>query len=78
MQLDFPETLVGLAEIAVSVAGFTGVVVAFRSSSHGSWHAGDRLRLAVMATLQAGIKSPDLGGDADTETFTSAIIDRLD
>jgi hypothetical protein len=48
VQLDFPETLVGLAEIAVSVAGFTGVVVAFRSSSHGSWHAGDRLRLSFL------------------------------
>lgn len=44
----------------------------------GEKEGGDRLRLAVMATLQAGIKSPDLGGDADTETFTSAIIDRLD
>ena len=48
MQLDFPETLVGLAEIAISLAGFTGVVVAFRSSSHGSWQAGDRLRLSFL------------------------------
>jgi isocitrate dehydrogenase (NAD+) len=40
--------------------------------------AADRLRRAISATLEAGIKSPDLGGDADTETFASAIIDRLD
>ena len=46
--MDYPETLIGLAEIAVSLAGFTGVVVAFRSSSHGSWHAGDRLRLSFL------------------------------
>lgn len=40
--------------------------------------AADRLRRAISATLEAGIKSPDLGGDADTQTFASAIIDRLD
>lgn len=45
MQLDYPETLVGIAEISVALAGFTGVVTAFRSASHGSWHPGDRLRL---------------------------------
>ena len=45
MQLDYPETLVGIAELSIALAGFTGVVTAFRSTSHGSWHPGDRLRL---------------------------------
>jgi len=40
--------------------------------------AADRLRRAISATLEAGIMSPDLGGVADTETFASAIIERLD
>ncbi len=40
--------------------------------------AANRLRNAISATLIDGIKSPDLGGDADTQTFTSAIIDRLE
>jgi isocitrate dehydrogenase (NAD+) len=40
--------------------------------------ASDRLRRAISATLSAGIMSPDLGGDADTQTFASAIIERLD
>lgn len=40
MGLDFPEVLTGLAEIAVALAGFTGVVVVFGSRSEGSWHAG--------------------------------------
>lgn len=45
MQLDYPETLVGIAELAVALAGFTGVAVAFGSRDRGSWHPGDRLRL---------------------------------
>jgi hypothetical protein len=42
------ELLVGIAEIAVALAGFTGVVVAFGSRSQGRWHAGDRLRLVFL------------------------------
>ncbi len=56
VQQDFSETLVGIAEIAVALAGFTGVVVAFGSRSHGSWHPGDRLRLNFLleSSLSAG------------------------
>ena len=48
--------LVGIAEIAVALAGFTGVVVVFGSRSAGSWHPGDRLRLGFLleASLTAG------------------------
>jgi len=46
--MDRVELLVGIAEIAIALAGFTGVVVAFGSRSHGSWHPGDRLRLAFL------------------------------
>jgi hypothetical protein len=54
--LDFPEVLVGLTEIAVALAGFTGVVVVFGSRSAGSWLPGDRLRMGFMleASLTAG------------------------
>ncbi len=54
--MDFAETLVGIAALAVALAGFTGVVVAFGSRSAGGWHAGDRLRLAFLleASLTAG------------------------
>ena len=56
VQQDFSETLVGIAEIAVALAGFTGVVVVFGSRSHGSWHPGDRLRLSFLleSSLTAG------------------------
>ena len=56
MQLDYAETLVGIAALAVSLAGFTGVVVAFGSRSGGRWHPGDRLRLEFLleASLTAG------------------------
>lgn len=56
MTFDYAETLVGIAALAVALAGFTGVVVAFGSRSHGSWHAGDRLRLEFLleASLTAG------------------------
>ena len=56
MQLDYAETLVGIAAIAVALAGFSGVVVAFGSRSRGSWHEGDRLRLEFLleASLTAG------------------------
>ncbi|MEJ2533756.1 MAG: hypothetical protein P8Y92_18440 [Halioglobus sp.] len=54
--MDFPEVLVGLTEIAVALAGFTGVVVVFGSRSAGSWLPGDRLRLGFLleASLTAG------------------------
>jgi len=50
------ETLVGIAEIAVALAGFTGVVVVFGSRSQGAWHPGDHLRLHFLleASLTAG------------------------
>lgn len=54
--MDFTEVLVGLTEIAVALAGFTGVVVVFGSRSAGSWLPGDRLRMGFMleASLTAG------------------------
>ena len=56
MQLDAPQILVGIAEIAVALAGFSGVVVVFGSRSQGHWRAGDRLRLSFLleASLTAG------------------------
>jgi len=54
--MDVPGVLVGLTEIAVALAGFTGVVVVFGSRSSGSWLPGDRLRMGFMleASLTAG------------------------
>lgn len=54
--MDFPGVLVGLTEIAVALAGFTGVVVVFGSRSAGTWLPGDRLRMGFMleASLTAG------------------------
>jgi hypothetical protein len=54
--LDFSEVLVGLTEIAVALAGFTGVVVVFGSRNAGAWLPGDRLRMGFMleASLTAG------------------------
>lgn len=54
--MDVVELLIGIAEIATALAGFTGVVVAFGSRSEGSWHPGDRLRLGFLleASLTAG------------------------
>ena len=54
--MEFVELLVGIAEIAVALAGFTGVVVVFGSRSAGAWHPGDRLRLGFLleASLTAG------------------------
>ena len=43
--MDYVEPLIGIAETAIALAGFTGVVVVFRSRSAGTWHPGDRLRL---------------------------------
>ena len=54
--MDFSEVLVGLAEISVALAGFTGVVVVFGSGSSGRWLPGDRLRMGFLleASLTAG------------------------
>lgn len=46
--MDVVELLIGIAEIAVALAGFTGIVVAFGSRSQGAWHPGDRLRLVFL------------------------------
>jgi hypothetical protein len=46
--VDIVELLIGIAEIATALAGFTGVVVAFGSRSQGAWHPGDRLRLIFL------------------------------
>jgi hypothetical protein len=54
--MDLVELLIGIAQIATALAGFTGVVVAFGSRSQGAWHPGDRLRLGFLleASLTAG------------------------
>jgi hypothetical protein len=46
--MNIVELLIGIAEIAIALAGFTGVVVAFGSRSQGAWHPGDRLRLGFL------------------------------
>ena len=46
--MDVTEILIGITEIAIALAGFTGVVVAFGSRREGSWHPGDRLRLGFL------------------------------
>ena len=43
----------------------------------GENEAGTRIRLALFDTLDAGIKTADLGGGASCSEFTQAIIDRL-
>ena len=54
--MDYSELLIGITEIAVALAGFTGVVVVFGSRKYDSWHSGDRLRLSFLleASLTAG------------------------
>ena len=37
----------------------------------------ERIEKALLGTLSAGIKTPDLGGTAGTKAFTRAITDRL-
>jgi hypothetical protein len=56
VELEFAETLVGITELAVALAGFTGVAVAFGSRDRGGWHPGDRLRLNFLleSSLTAG------------------------
>ena len=46
--MDIVEILIGIAEIAIALAGFSGVVAAFGSRSKGAWHPGDRLRLGFL------------------------------
>ena len=46
--MELTELLIGIAEIAIAMAGFTGVVVAVGSRSQGAWHPGDRLRLVFL------------------------------
>jgi len=46
--VDIVELLIGIAEIATALAGFSGVVVAFGSRSLGTWSPGDRLRLTFL------------------------------
>ncbi len=36
-----------------------------------------RLLAAISAALEAGVSTPDMGGSADTATFTAGILDRL-
>lgn len=43
----------------------------------GENEAGKRIRLALFDTLDAGIKTADLGGTASCTEFTQAIVDRL-
>lgn len=43
----------------------------------GENEAGTRIRLALFDTLDAGIKTVDLGGNASCTEFTQALIDRL-
>ena len=43
----------------------------------GENEAGRRIRLALFDTLDAGIKTVDLGGNASCTEFTQAIVDRL-
>lgn len=54
--MDIVELLIGIAEIATALAGFSGVVVAFGSRSLGTWSPGDRLRLTFLleASLTGG------------------------
>jgi len=56
ISLDLTEVLVGIAEIAIALAGFSGVVVVFGSRSSGQWDPGDRLRLTFLleASFTAG------------------------
>jgi isocitrate dehydrogenase (NAD+) len=43
----------------------------------GEGEAADRVDAAIGATLTAGIRTADLGGQATTAQFTDAVIDRL-
>ena len=43
----------------------------------GEIEAAKKIKLALFETLDAGIKTADLGGNASCSEFTQAIIDRL-
>ena len=43
----------------------------------GDVESGERIRAAVEATLAEGPHTPDLGGEASTESFTDAVVSRL-
>ena len=43
----------------------------------GEGEAADRLGRAISETLEAGIKTADLCGNASTDVFTNAVVDRL-
>jgi len=43
----------------------------------GEPEAAAALTAAFEATLASGTRTPDLGGSASTEEFTSAVVDRL-
>ena len=43
----------------------------------GETEAASRIKLALFETLNAGIKTADLNGNASCSEFTQAVIDRL-
>jgi homoisocitrate dehydrogenase len=43
----------------------------------GQATAAQRLRRALLASLQAGVRTPDLGGQATTDQLTGAVLERL-
>ena len=47
-QFDLPQTLIAITELAVALAGFTGVVVALSSKNKGGWIPADQLRLGFL------------------------------
>lgn len=53
MALEDAETLRTIAEVAIAIAGFSGVVVVFGSRAHGSWSSveADRLWLLLAQAL---------------------------
>lgn len=42
------ESLLGIAQLAIALAGFSGVVVVFGSRKEGTWDPGDKLRLVFL------------------------------
>lgn len=52
--MDSVELLVGLAGVAVSLAGFSGLVVAIRTSAASSWHPRDIWSLSWMLGASMG------------------------
>ena len=52
MQLEYFETLIGIAELAVALAGFSGVVVAFGSGKKGRMAPGRQITARVFNRSQ--------------------------